>query len=288
MINIIFQYEILINFYFLEIRSCKKLDKQYKMFQDATSRFARTVENYVKYRPGYPKALFDFLQAQLHLTSQAVIADIGSGTGKSTEPFLMLGNAVFAVEPNPEMRQAAEQLLKHFPGFTSVNGIAEATTLPDQCADFVIAGTAFHWFEPVATHREFQRILKPDGYTLLTWNVRNNERSDFMLAYEAFLLNYSSDYERVREVYHNTAGFDAFFGNPDWYKTVFENSQTFSFEGLLGRYLSASYAFPETHPRFAAAKTALRVIFDTHQQEEKVTLWYDMVLYYGRLSGKSL
>ena len=198
MINIIFQYEILINFYFLEIRSCKKLDKQYKMFQDATSRFARTVENYVKYRPGYPKALFDFLQAQLHLTSQAVIADIGSGTGKSTEPFLMLGNAVFAVEPNPEMRQAAEQLLKHFPGFTSVNGIAEATTLPDQCADFVIAGTAFHWFEPVATHREFQRILKPDGYTLLTWNVRNNERSDFMLAYEAFLLNYSSDYERVR------------------------------------------------------------------------------------------
>lgn len=253
------------------------------MFSNATSRFTRTVENYVKYRPGYPKTLFDFLQTQLHLTTEAVIADIGSGTGKSAEPFLELGNLVFGVEPNLEMRQAAEQLLGHFPNFTSINGMAEATTLPEHCIDFVIAGTAFHWFEPVATRQEFQRILKPDGYALLTWNVRNNERSNFMPAYEDFLLNHTSDYRQVQEVYHNTVGFDAFFGNQAWSSVIFENSQSFDFEGLLGRYLSASYAFPENHPNFADAKAALRVIFDKHQLSEKVTLWYNTVLYYGRL-----
>jgi len=31
---------------------------------------------------------------------------------------------------------------------SGVEGSAEATTLPEACADFVAAGQAFHWFEP--------------------------------------------------------------------------------------------------------------------------------------------
>lgn len=253
------------------------------MFRDATARFSRTVENYIRYRPDYPKAFLLFLQQHLNLSSQSVIADIGAGTGKSTEPFLILGNQVIAVEPNLEMREAAEQLLGHYSNFKSVNGSAEATTLPDHCADFVVAGTAFHWFEPEATRREFQRILKPDSWILLVWNVRNNERSAFMPAYEDFLLNHSIDYQQVSEVYHETAGFDTFFGNKHWEKAVFENLQTFDFEGIVGRYLSCSYAFPENHPNFATAKAALRVLFEEHQENGIVTLWYDTVLYYGML-----
>lgn len=255
------------------------------MFKNSTSRFTRTVENYIKYRPGYPKALFDFLQTQLHLTPESVVADIGSGTGISTEPFLKLGNQVFAVEPNLEMRQAADDLLGHFPNFVSVNGTAEATTLPNYCADIVIAGTAFHWFEPSATRREFLRILKPDGYVLLTWNVRNNKRSNFMPAYEDFLLNHSTDYTLVREVYHDSTGFDTFFGKNQWQQVAFENTQVFDFEGLIGRYLSCSYAFPENHLQFLDAKAALRIIFDEYQEDGKVALWYDTVLYYGKLNS---
>ena len=40
-----------------------------------------------------------------------MIADIGSGTGLSAEMFLKNGNTVFGVEPNREMRLAAERLL---------------------------------------------------------------------------------------------------------------------------------------------------------------------------------
>lgn len=253
------------------------------MITNSTARFSTTVENYVRYRPGYPQTFLLFLQQQLNLTFESVIADIGSGTGKSTEPFLTLGNQVFAVEPNLEMRLAAEQLLGEFPNFKSINGSAEATTLPNQCANFILAGTAFHWFEPVATRREFQRILQPEGWVLLFWNVRHNERSSFMPAYEDFLLSHSSDYHLVREVYHDTAGFDAFFGHANWSKAIFDNSQTFDFEGLLGRYSSCSYAFPENHANFVDAKAALRVLFDEHQKNGQVTLWYDTILYYGKL-----
>lgn len=252
------------------------------MFQDATSRFSRTVENYIRYRPGYPKEVLTFLKNELNFNAASVIADIGSGTGKSSELFLQNGNVVFAVEPNPDMRRAAEQLLHPFPNFKSINGSAEATTLPAQSIDFIVAGTAFHWFEPKATRQEFQRIIKSDGFILLMWNVRNNERSDFMPAYEDFLLNHATDYKLVREVYHSTSEFDDFFGNNHWQRKNFVNSQVFDFEGLLGRYLSCSYAFPENHAHFADAKAALRVIFDEHQENETVTLWYDTALYYGK------
>src|SRR5258705_12626233 len=94
-----------------------------------TQRFSSRVDNYVRFRPGYPDELIDSLRTENGLTEQAVIADVGSGTGKLTELFLRHGNSVFAVEPNQEMREAGERLLAHFPGFTSIHGTAEATTL---------------------------------------------------------------------------------------------------------------------------------------------------------------
>ena len=79
---------------------------------DPTQRFSSRVENYIKYRPAYPKAILTALDQYCQFTSASQIADIGSGTGILTELFLQNGNSVFAVEPNREMRLAAEQLLQ--------------------------------------------------------------------------------------------------------------------------------------------------------------------------------
>ena len=109
------------------------------MTGDSTRRFSNRVENYVKYRPGYPTAVVEYLREACGLTAPAVIADVGSGTGILSELFLKNGNPVFAVEPNDDMRQAAEVRLGHYPNFTSVAGTAEATSLPDTSVDFVTA-----------------------------------------------------------------------------------------------------------------------------------------------------
>src|SRR5579863_5931445 len=106
---------------------------------NATSRFSDRVENYVRYRPGYPPEIIAGLQTECGLAPRHVVADIASGTGLWTRMLLDNGNRVFGVEPNTEMRVAGERLLAEFPRFTSVAGSAEATTLASQSVDFVTA-----------------------------------------------------------------------------------------------------------------------------------------------------
>ena len=67
------------------------------------------MENYIKYRPGYPSAVIDTLASECGLTEKSIVADIGSGTGILSELFLKHGNPVFGVEPNREMREAGER-----------------------------------------------------------------------------------------------------------------------------------------------------------------------------------
>src|SRR3954447_4559397 len=129
------------------------------MNADPTRRFSNRVEDYIKYRPNYPRALVRLLEAECGMTGASVIADVGSGTGILSELFLKNGNRVYGVEPNREMREAGERLLASYTNFVSVDGRAEATTLDDASVDFVTAGQAFHWFDPPRTRREFVRVL---------------------------------------------------------------------------------------------------------------------------------
>src|ERR1043166_4040261 len=80
-------------------------------FADAKQRFSNRVADYVRYRPGYPSTLIDVLREHCSLTSEHVVADIGSGTGFLSKEFLENGNRVIGVEPNPEMRAAGEEFL---------------------------------------------------------------------------------------------------------------------------------------------------------------------------------
>ena len=67
-----------------------------------TERFSNRVENYVKYRPGYPAEIIDFLHRNCGLDARAIVADIGSGTGILAELFLRNGNQVLGVDPIPK------------------------------------------------------------------------------------------------------------------------------------------------------------------------------------------
>lgn len=53
--------------------------------------FSQRVDNYIKYRPHYPKTVLELLQAECQLASTYVIADVGSGTGILSELFLKIG-----------------------------------------------------------------------------------------------------------------------------------------------------------------------------------------------------
>lgn len=244
-------------------------------------RFSDRVENYVRYRPRYPQEITALLQRESGLTPRSVVADIGSGTGISAELFLRAGCTVHAVEPNREMREAAERLLNHHGGFHSVNGSAQSTTLPDHSVDFVVAAQAFHWFNTPETRAEFTRILKPGGHVVLIWNERKLDATPFLRAYERLLLTFATDYTKIRHENIDTGELGRFFMCP--YAThTFANAQHFDFEGLKGRLLSSSYAPAEGQSHHDEMIVELRHIFDEHHVSGHACLEYDTRVHVGR------
>jgi SAM-dependent methyltransferase len=249
---------------------------------NATSRFSDRVENYIRYRPGYPLEALLALKSECGLSPQQAVADIASGTGIWTRMLLENGNPVFGVEPNPEMRQAGERLLARFPKFTSVTGSAEATTLPDQSVDFVTAAQAAHWFDREGARREFVRILKPGGWLVLLWNERLTDSTPFLREYEQLLLTYGTDYEDVRHE-HTSDAVNEFFDPAPFQERVFEMQQEFDYAGLEGRLLSSSYAPGPEHPKHAPMLAELQRIFMAHAIAGRVAVDYKTRVYFGRL-----
>ena len=202
-----------------------------------TKRFSSRVDNYVRYRPGYPAQIIDLLRSECGLTTDSIVADIGSGTGKLSEIFLKAGCQVFGVEPNKEMREAGERL--DAPNFNSIDGTAEATTLPSHSVNFVTAGQAFHWFEPAKCRPEFVRILKPGGWLAIIWNDRRNDTTPFLADYERLLAEFGTDYaEACHRRTDKPEVIRAFFGKEPRFKS-FNNNQQFDFDGIKGRLLSS-------------------------------------------------
>lgn len=252
-------------------------------FADAKQRFSNRVADYVRYRPGYPSASLDLLRTKCGLQPSDVVADIGSGTGLLSKLFLDNGNRVFGVEPNAEMRSAGEEFLGECSNFESVNGSAEATTLPAQSCSFVTVGQAFHWFDAAKTRSEFQRILKPAGWIVVLWNERLTDTTEFLRAYEALLLRFGTDYARVNESYPRPEQMRAFFGANEFTARELPNAQEFDFDGLRGRLRSSSYAPTEDSPVFPEMMLELERIFAAHQQGGHMQFEYRTRIYTGKL-----
>jgi SAM-dependent methyltransferase len=247
-----------------------------------TERFSDRVENYVRYRPGYPPAVLDLLRTETGLTPAAVVADIGSGTGLSAEMFLRNGNEVFGVEPNREMRAAAERLLAAYPRFHSVAGKAEETGLPSAAVDLVIAGQAFHWFDVDRAKAEFARILRPAGWVVLLWNTRRTDSSQFLREYEALLQTFGTDYQQVEHTRLGPDVFARFFAPHGFTKRVLPNGQRFDLAGATGRLQSSSYVPPPGHPNHEPMLRELDRIFREHAVGGVVGFEYDTEIYFGR------
>ena len=251
------------------------------MSRDPRERFSSRVEDYVRYRPGYPDAAVDLLERECGLTADSVVADVGSGTGILTRLLLDRGCRVYGVEPNREMREAGEAFLAAYPRFTSVDGSAEETTLGDASVDLVTAGQAFHWFDKPRARAELARILRPGGAIALIWNIRRTDATPFMSAFEALLVEHGTDYESVSHKGVEPGEMDDFFGVGSYRLEIVPNRQVVDYDGLEGRLLSASYVPGRGQPGYEPMLAALRRLFDEHERDGRVTLEYDTKVYYS-------
>jgi SAM-dependent methyltransferase len=252
----------------------------------STERFSDRVEDYVKYRPHYPVGVLSFFAEVYGFAASWDVADIGSGTGISTEPFLRNGNKVYAVEPNDDMRHKAEELLGGYERLVSVDGTAEATGLAEASVELLVAGQAFHWFDAEVSRVEFVRVLKPGGVVALIWNERLME-SPFEEEYETLILRYASDYKTINHKNIADLQIADFFAPSAFRLDQFDNEQLFDYPGLKGRLLSSSY-IPKEGPGFAAMMADLELLFERHKSGGRVRVGYDTKLYSGVLAAHSL
>ncbi|TYP73752.1 class I SAM-dependent methyltransferase [Paenibacillus methanolicus] len=252
---------------------------------DSKTRFSNRVQDYVKFRPSYPPALIDAWFRLAGVKAGDRVADVGAGTGIFTRLLLDRDLEVLAVEPNDDMRVAAEQAVSplQLGRFRSVAASAEETTLADAEVDAVVSAQAFHWFDPSAARAEFGRILKPGGTVALVWNTRDASGNRFAVEYEALLHAFSPDYENVGHRRLTPGDFEAFFANGAYERVEYVNEQWISLPELIGRASSSSYtptSGTEAHVLFTQALTTL---FNSHEQQGRVPFHYLAELYIGRV-----
>jgi hypothetical protein len=252
---------------------------------DSTERFTDRAGDYAAARPGYPAAVATTLVDELRLPTAAVVADIGSGTGLSCEPFLRAGLTVIGVEPNDAMRAEGDRQLAAFARFRSVAGTAEATTLPDASVDLLIAAQAFHWFDIGPARAEALRILKRPPLAALIWNDRVATGSAFAQGYEQLLLDFGIDYETIRHRHAHEDSVAAFFGHRDYRVASFPNPTVLDWPTLLARLNSASYVPKLDHPNHAPMVERLRQLFDAAARDGRVTMDYVTRVFHGALAA---
>lgn len=250
---------------------------------DSRERFSNRVDNYIRFRPGYPDELVAALLAGRGNPATTTIADIGSGTGILTSKLLEQGARVYAVEPNAAMRVAAEQYLGGYENFTSIVGDAGDTRLDDASVDLITAAQAFHWFNNRETLAEFQRILRPAGRLALIWN-RRNMNQPFQQAYDALLREYAPEYGKVNHMNLGDDEIADFYAAGRMRLSRFDYLQRLDFDSLLGRLQSSSYCPPQNTTQFERLKLVLRDLFERHASKGIVDFEYDSLLYLGEVA----
>ncbi len=244
-------------------------------------RFNNRVDYYLKYRPGYPLKIIEILKQETGFDETFDIADIGSGTGLLSKLFVNNGNIVYGVEPNNEMRKAAEKIFANNYNFISIKGTAENTTLANECVDLITAAQSFHWFNSEQAKDEFKRIIRKNGYVTIIFNVRKNN-TPFMKAYNKLQENLNSDFKEVRLENITRKHISDFFNGKKFTEKHIDNSQELDYPSLRGRFLSCSYV-PLSGAENKRALKELKSIFDKYNNKNKIVIEYITKIYIGKL-----
>ena len=202
----------------------------------ALERFSATVEDYRRFRPGYPDALADWVLAVDPPGPSDVVLDVGCGTGIVTRLFADRSLRVVGLDPNREMLAAARQ---DAPTARYVCARAEALPIPPASVALAVCGQAFHWFETELAVAELARAVRPGGWSVAFWNERCPE--GLAGEYDRILSAHSSEYVSIRRDDDTLGKYRDALEGCELRETRLPNQQTFDLDGFLGRARSASY-----------------------------------------------
>jgi SAM-dependent methyltransferase len=248
-----------------------------------TERFSGRVEAYRRFRSRYPREIIPLLEGRCALTRESIVADIGAGTGMLAELFLENGNRVLAVEPNPDMRAACEELEPRYPLLTCIDGTAEETHLADHSVNFVAIGRALHWFDQEKCRPEFIRILRDGGWVVLASQGPHTRPEPVIMEFQAILKEHGLDFARLLHRYDLDSAARRLFAGGEFHEAEFESPEEMTYEELEGFMLSLSVTPQPGHPGFPAMQQALHEYFARHESGGKIHIPMTCKIHFGHL-----
>ncbi|MBX6387286.1 MAG: methyltransferase domain-containing protein [Microbispora sp.] len=125
--------------------------------------FGVDAERYDRTRPPYPDAMVERIIAA---SPGPDVLDVGCGTGIAARQFRAAGCTVLGVEPDARMADFARR-----DGLEVEVATFETWDPAGRRFDAVVAGTAWHWIDPVAGAAKAAEVLRPGGRLAAFWHV---------------------------------------------------------------------------------------------------------------------
>ena len=123
--------------------------------------FSSISENYAKYRPSYPDALFDFILSKL--SNRDLAWDCATGNGQAAIKLAPHFDRVIATDASSEQIRNAQKI----DNVEYVVSEAESSPLENRSCDLITVAQAVHWFDFEKFNSEVNRVLKADGWVAI-------------------------------------------------------------------------------------------------------------------------
>jgi ubiquinone/menaquinone biosynthesis C-methylase UbiE len=135
--------------------------------------FEGTAGYYAKYRPTYPKQLFDDIIEAFELNGQGSLLDLGCGTGEMAIPLAPYFKNVLAIDPDRQMldygrRKTAAQKINNIEW---QKGSSKTLTEVNRLFKMVTMGQSFHWMDEKIVIDKLYGMLEPGGVLVIVGNA---------------------------------------------------------------------------------------------------------------------
>lgn len=167
--------------------------------------FSKQADRYAKYRPQYPKELYDFLANQI--SPKKVAWDCGTGNGQVATQLAAFFQQVIATDASASQLAYATPL----PNLEYRVATAERSGLAANSVNLITVAQAIHWFDVEKFYQEVRRVATEEaiiavwGYGLLTISVALDELLHHL--YSAILGTYWDTERRHLDLAYQTIPF---------------------------------------------------------------------------------
>jgi ubiquinone/menaquinone biosynthesis C-methylase UbiE len=245
---------------------------------DGTLIFSSKAAMYAKYRWHYAPEAIETILRVTGISNRSTLADIGAGTGILTAAFLGRVGPIYAIEPNPEMRQLAVEVLGSLPACQVVDGRAEATGLADHTVDLITVAQAIHWFQPERARKEFFRILKSAGWLAILHNYGTQEELG-----KALQRVFPPEFDTEHQMLGRNKPRSYYFGSNHFEKYQFENDQVLGWEAFFGGIATASFAPDPGSSAYEKFQQNVRRVFNEFSTEGAIFMPVTTELFLGQI-----